>query len=250
MIRSFLLVLALAALAVPGSSQTPSRGAAERRVALGSFDRVRVDGTFDVTYATGSPGARVSGDREAIEDVEMRLEGSTLRVRRGGRTWGERPAAAAGAPITVALSSPSLVEAQVLGGGRLRVTRPRGARLDLLVAGTGEVGVSDVAAERLAATLAGTGSMTLTGKARQVSLRTNGPGRIDASGLLADDLTVLLDGRGETRAAARVTAKVTNAGLGSVVVTGRPKCTVAARAGGPVTCGGELTRFSAAEGRE
>lgn len=212
--------------------------AAERRVSVGSFDRVKIDGPFDVAYGSGSPQARISGDARAIEDVELRVEGSTLRLRMKGRSWGERPKeAAAGATIKVTLSSPSLAEADVLGGGRLVAVRPRGRVLHLFVAGAGEITVGDVAVDTLEATLAGTGAMTLSGRARAVKLMTNGPGRIDASGLKADDLTVLLDGRGETRAAARYTARVTNTGLGSVTVAGKPKCTVTARASGPVACG-------------
>ena len=50
-------------------------------------------------------------------------------------------------------------------------------------------------------------------------------------------VAVLLDGPGETKAAARYTAHITNLGLGAVAVAGSPKCTVVARAGGPVACG-------------
>ena len=51
------------------------------------------------------------------------------------------------------------------------------------------------------------------------------------------DLVVRLDGLGTTRAAARYTATVTNAGLGTVAIAGGAKCTVTSSAGGPVTCG-------------
>ena len=52
-----------------------------------------------------------------------------------------------------------------------------------------------------------------------------------------DDLVVMQDGVGETRASARRTAQVTNGGAGSVTVAGTAACTVRAAATGPVICG-------------
>ena len=109
MIRHALLPLAL--LAIPAN-------AAEKRVGVGSFDRVRVNGPFEVTYATGSPGARLSGDRQALERIDLRVDGTTLTIRRISQGGDER-AATGGEPVTVTLSSPSLASAAVFAGGRL-----------------------------------------------------------------------------------------------------------------------------------
>lgn len=223
----FLLVLAA----------SPPVQAAERRVALGGFDRVRVNGPFEVTFEPGSPGARVSGDPRVIERVQVRVDGATLTVRMDGRDWGERPVSGAEAPVVVSLASPSLQAASVSAGGRFRASRMKGTRVDLAVTGAGTIAVAEVAADQLSATLIGTGAMTLAGRAAKVRLSTNGPGRIDAARLQADELSVALDGPGETLAAARYAATVNNIGLGAVTVAGRPKCTITARAGGPVRCG-------------
>lgn len=228
MIRS---LLPLALLAV-----TPAQ-AAERRHQIGSFERVRVSGPFEVTFTTGSPGARVIGDARAIEAVEVRVDGPTLTIRATTNRWGERPRAGATSPVTVALSSPTLTDAAVIAGGRLTVARVRSARLRLSVNGAGSIAVADAAVDRVDASLLGAGDMTLAGRAGTAALRTNGAGRIDASGMPADALTVVLDGPGETRAAARYSADVINMGLGTVTVAGKPKCTVKAPAGGPVRCG-------------
>lgn len=211
--------------------------AAERRIPVGSFDRVRVNGPVAVIHAPGSPQARVSGDARAIEGVVVRVEGSTLTVRAGALGQDEPTQASSATPVTVALSSPSLVAAAVNAGGRFDAARVRGGRVDLMVTGPGTITVADLTADQLSATLIGTGAMTLAGRAGRVRLSTNGSGRIDASGLRSDDLAVALDGPGETLATARYGAVVNNLGLGSVTVTGRPKCTVTARAGGPVRCG-------------
>lgn len=223
-------LLSLALLAAPAA-------AAEKRVPVGGFDRVRVQGAFDVTYATGSPRASVTGDPDAVERVELRVEGTTLTVRRASRVQGERGGGASASPVRVTLFSPSLASAAVFAGGRFSATRIKGARVDLSVSGAGMIAAADLAADQVSVLVVGAGAVTLAGRAARARLVANGAGRIDAGGLLAGDVTVLLDGPGEVRAAARYSAAVTNTGLGVVSITGTPKCTVRARAGGPVSCG-------------
>ena len=211
--------------------------AAERRRPVTSFDRLRISGPFDVTYAPGSPSARVSGDPRITERVEVRVDGSTLTLRMGSAGWGERREAGPSAPIKVTLSSPMLTSASVLGGGRLSIGRVKGAKLDLAIGGSGQIAAADTHVDQLFALLTGTGTMTLSGRAGKARLTTDGSGRIDAAAMQADELMVLVNGTGETRAAARYSANLTNAGLGTITVAGSPKCTVRAPAGGVVQCG-------------
>ncbi|MDY1009122.1 GIN domain-containing protein [Sphingomonas sp. CFBP9019] len=211
--------------------------AADRSVSVGSFERVRIDGPFDVRLVTGSPGAKVSGDPHATEAVEIRVDGATLSVRRSTSRWGERPEAGAQRPVIVMLSTPRLAFASVVAGGRLTIERMKGMRLDLAVSGAGSLAVNDAQADQLNAAVIGTGRMTLAGRSARARLTVSGPGLIDATALAVDDLVVMQDGVGETRASARRTAQVTNGGAGSVTVAGTAACTVRAAATGPVICG-------------
>ncbi len=228
MIRALLL---LALFAAPAT-------AAERRVAIGSFDRVRIDGPFEVHIATGrSPGGTIAGDANAIETVEWHVDGSTLVLQRGSGGWGERGRAAATTPIVVTLGTPSLAAALVIAGGTLTVTKMRGDQIALSVTGAGSIAVGEASGDALAATIIGTGSIGVAGRVAKARLMTNGTGSIDAGTLDTADLYVRLDGPGVTTARARYTATVDDVGLGRVTVLGIPKCTIRAPAGGPVTCG-------------
>ena len=229
MLRPLFLLLALAA--------SPAI-AAERRVAIGSFDRVRIDGPFEVHIATGrSPGGTIAGDANAIETVELHVDGSTLVLQRGAGGWAEQHRAAATTPIVVTLGTTNLTAALVIAGGRLSVTRMRGDRIDLSITGTGSIAVDDASGDALNAIVIGAGSLGVAGRVGKARLVTNGTGTIDAGALDAGDLYVRLDGPGVTRARGRYTASVDDVGLGQVTVLGSPKCTVHASAGGPVTCG-------------
>lgn len=209
--------------------------AAERKLSISSFERVRVEGAFQVGVTTGrSPSAVVSGDADALERIEVRLDGTTLVVRNRQEKWTGR---APGSPLTVTLGTPVLVAAHVIGGGALTVTGARAQRLDLSVAGAGGIAVTGVDAEQANATVIGNGRIAVAGRAVRARLLLNGAGKIEADGLLASELTVRVDGPGELTARARYTANVTNSGLGRVTVAGAPKCVVRSGAGGPVVCG-------------
>lgn len=220
-------------LLVPAATQ-----AADRRVFITSFDRIRVEGPFQVTVATGrAAGATISGDTRQLERTEVRVDGTTLVVRPAqDDVRGFTPQATG--VMRVTLTTPGLKAATLLGGGALAVTGGgRAARLDLSVAGTGSIGWTGADAEQVNTTVIGNGAVTLAGRAGAVRLTINGAGRIDAAALDARELTVRVDGPGEAQAQARYTATVNNTGLGRVTVTGSPKCIVRSAAGGPVTCG-------------
>ncbi len=238
--RYLLAVLLLSSPAFGQSSTT------SRTVSVGSFDRVRVEGPFEVRVTIGSPRATITR-KGGADDVAVRVDGTTLSVRKGTGGWGEqRGGSSSGGssgggggagPIVVTLSTPGLTSASVAAGGRLTIAKMRGMRVEVTVSGNGSLSVAAADTDQLNATVIGGGQMMLAGRAARARLVTSGPGAIDASGLVVDDLTVHLDGVGETKAAARYTAQVTNSGLGSVTVTGNAKCRVDAAAGGLVVCG-------------
>jgi hypothetical protein len=226
MLRPLLAALLIAAPAT----------AAERTIGIGSFDRVRIDGAFDVRIATGkSPRASISGDQRALDQVDLRVEGTTLHLRRRGLDT--TTARTAAGPVVVTLGAPTLASASMLGGGKLAVTGMRGERADLSVAGVGTISVDAVDVQRANVSIVGGGQIVLGGRARYARLSTNGPGSIDAAKLTVDDLTVRLDGPGETLANARYLAAVNATGLGRIVVTGNAKCTVRAPSADTVVCG-------------
>ncbi len=225
-------LLALAMLAVPA-------GAADRTYVLTNFDRVRVDGPFEVRLTVGgvmTARGSAQGDDRMLGTIDISVQGTTLTVRRNNNGWGEQGRPEGPAPV-IDLAVPVLRSAMVVGGGRLSIGgRVRAQRLDLQVTGTGVIDARDTDADELNATLIGGGNVAVAGVARRARLMTNGAGSLDATALVANDLAVRLDGPGETRATARYTADLTSTGLGRITVSGGAKCLKHAQAGGPITC--------------
>jgi len=207
----------------------------ERRFMVSGFDRVQVDGPFQVVIVPkGAPGVRAEGDRKTLERVTVRTQGMTLVVRAGLPGAGVR---AGGPPELprITISAPRLRAIFVTGGGNVTASALAGPRVEAGVTGSGTLSVSGVDTEALSATLTGTGTLTLSGKAVQASFNSYGAGSVDASQLLANALIVRANSRGEGRYAARYTAKVSALGLGAIRVEGRPKCFLSGSA--PISCG-------------
>lgn len=226
-------MLAAALVALPGTAR-----AARHVYTLGSYDRIRIEGPFEVSVTTGVPaGAVAEGAPGAIDGLDIALQGATLVVRMGHRGWGETPAGKPAAAPAITLSTPGLSAAYVNGGARVSIAGMKAQRVDLAVNGSGTVGVTGTDADQLFATVIGAGTVTLAGRAGRARLVTNGSGNVDSTALIVNDLLILQDGTGETHAAARYTAQVTTTGLGRVVVEGNAKCVVHNQNGGPVACG-------------
>ncbi len=222
---------------LPAPMAVPPAAGAERRFSVTSFERIRVEGPFEVRLDTGKPpSASVVADQRTLDQMSFTVDGTTLVVRLSGSGWGETPRQRRTAPV-ITLTTHELRSALVRAGARLTVTGIAGQRVDLAVNGSGVLIAEQVRADQLNATVIGAGGMTLSGTAQRAQLMSNGAGTIDAAKLIANDLVVRQDGTGETLGSARFTAKVTTNGLGRVAVGGTPACTVKALAGGPVSCG-------------
>src|SRR5688500_18035622 len=94
-----LLVLA----SLPAAAAPPQ---AQRNYSVTSFDRIRVDGPYQVQLRTNvAPYARAVGAPRALDAVDIKVEGRTLIVRaRSSGSWGGYPGEAHG-PVTIELGT-------------------------------------------------------------------------------------------------------------------------------------------------
>lgn len=211
--------------------------AAERTYSLTDFDRVQVEGPYEVTLVTGRPsGARAVGSAHAVEGVTVEVQGGQLRIHRNPSAWGGYPGERSGT-LRIEAATRELRGATVIGGGRLSIDRVRGLRADLSVSGSGRLEVGHVDADNLVLGLLGSGRIAAAGAARQVKATIQGSGDLAAAGLTADDLVLAADTAGQVAIAARRTAKVRAGGSGDVEIGGTPACTVTTLGAGQVRCG-------------
>ncbi len=229
-IRTLILPLALLAI---GAAPAPE----ERRVLLTGFERIRVDGPFEVRVTDGPPSATITGDRRAIDRVSVRNQSNVLVVGvniENSEGWRGKENMA-----TITVTVPRLRAAQINGGGKLTIESITGQRVDLGINGAGSLTVGRLTADQLVATLTGTGLLKLdAGKALNARVTTYGAGSVDATGVVANDLTVNSQSAGDSRFTARFTANISSLGTGAVRVEGNATCRLAGP--GPASCAGKV----------
>jgi hypothetical protein len=222
-----LLLLALAAPA----------GAADRRLTVTEFDRVQVDGPFEVVVVTGrSTSARVSGSVQALDRVSVEVQGRLLRVRPNRSAWGGYPGEGVG-PVRVELATHDLRGASISGSGSLSIDKARGLRFEAAVSGSAKLDLGRVEADVLTLGLLGSGRIAVAGKVKSLRATIQGSGDLAAAGLAVDDAVVNADTSGKVALAVQRAAKITATGSGNVEVAGSPACTVKSLGSGRVACG-------------
>lgn len=227
----------LIAAALVGALIAAPAAAAERSYSVTSFDRIRVEGPFAVTVVTGkAPSAKASGGSEALERVTVRVEGRTLLVRPNMSGWGGFPGAQT-APARIAVTTPGLHTASVLGPGSLDIDRISGARAVLTVEGSGRIAARALDTDTASLAAAGSGSIEAAGRTKQATAIARGAAEIRAGELVVSDLTLTSETAGAVTMRATRSAKVNALGLGSVRVEGAAACEVRKLGSGPLSCG-------------
>jgi hypothetical protein len=232
------IMAALALAAALASLGAAPASAAERRYSVTEFDRVVVEGPYQVRLATGrSPGAAATGSEQALDRVSIEVQGTTLRIRPNRSAWGGYPGAAAG-PVTIELSARTVRAASVHGAGNLSLGIIRSAlRLDLSVEGSGRIAAPEVEADTLTIGLLGSGRIEVAGRAAQLRASVHGWAELDASALTAQGANISTDTAGRVSATVAREARVNATGIGQVEIAGAAACTVTGLSAGQVQCG-------------
>jgi len=222
--------LAAALLATPGV-------AAERSYPVTDFDRIQVEGPFEVTLVTSHPShVHASGSADALDRVSIEVEGRTLRIRANPSAWGGTAGQSPG-PVRIEATTQDLSRATVLGSGSLAIDKARGLRLDLGLGGSGRLTVGLLDADNLIVDLLGSGRITLAGRAKQMRAAVKGSGDVAGGALVADDVQLTADTAGSVTLGSARSAKVIATGPGDVTIGGSPACTVDNKGAGRVRCG-------------
>lgn len=211
--------------------------AAERRYSVSDFDRIQVDGPYQVTVTTGGPSsARATGSSAALDRVAVDVQGRTLRVRTNTSAWGGYPGAATEL-ATVTVSARDLQAVTVNGSGTLSVDKAKGLKFSVSLMGSGRASVGALESDNLLVNLVGSGTVSLGGKAKTIRAEVHGSASFDGGQLTTGDAQVFADTAGEIKLAVTRAVTVQATGAGDVDISGTPACTVKSSGTGQVRCG-------------
>lgn len=215
-----------AALAAFTLLAAPAHGAV-RNYSVTSFDRIRIDGPYQVSLKTNvAPFARASGSQASLDGVSIKVEGRTLIVRTdssGG--WGGYPGEGRG-PVTIELGTHELAAAWINGAGAIGIDKVKGLSFDLAIQGPGMARIEAAEVDILKIGLSGTATTRIAGRAAKLTATVRGSSSLDAEALAVKDAVIGAEGPAVVRASIRGTAKVDALGLASVAIAGQPSCIV------------------------
>ncbi|OYW14135.1 MAG: hypothetical protein B7Z50_05110 [Sphingomonadales bacterium 12-62-5] len=209
MIRSILLPAAFLAAALPAH-------ATERSFANTGFTQVVLEANDTVSIRKGAFRLVATGSEADLDRLEIRQEGTTLRIGRKRGNWDWR-----GRSLQVAVSLPALTAVTVSGSGNATADVAEGAAVNLRVSGSGDLAVRDVKTQALSASISGSGGLSVASVASggvNASISGSGSGSGDVS----------------LKASGAVTARTS--GSGDVVVTGGARCTSRSSGSGTIRC--------------
>lgn len=220
-------LLALIALAsLPAVAAAPTT---KRNFAVTGFDRVRIDGPYQVQLRTNvAPYARASGTQASIDGLSVQVQGRTLVVRSGSGGWGGYPGEGRG-PVTIEVGTHELVAAYVNGAGSLDIDKVRGLSFSVDINGPGMARIEAADVDQLKVGITGAGTARLAGQAKNLTAIVRGTSSFEADGLEATDAVIGAEGPSIVRVAVRNSAKVDATGLASVTLSGNPACSVKAQ---------------------
>ena len=217
--RIFVIAAALIATAAPA-------GAATRNFGITDFQKVRIDGPFAVTLATGvAPFARATGSTAALDRIAIEVRGDTLVVHSNLDSWGGYPGQNVG-PVTVELGTHDLAAAWLNGSGTLAIDRVKGLSFDLSVQGSGAGQIGQVSVDQLNVSVVGTASARLAGQAAKMTAVVRGISGLDAAALVTKDATIGADGAATIAATVGNSVTVDATGPATVRISGGPSCTL------------------------
>lgn len=216
-----------------GEVVQPSGTGGSRNFNVADFNAVSLRGADNVVVRAG-PGFAVTatGDSALLDRLEIRKDGTTLRIGRKGGDWkwnGDK-----GATITVTL--PRLTAADIAGSGDMTVDRADGD-FSGSIAGSGDLRVAELRGGKADLSIAGSGDLSIGGgTASDLSISIAGSGDVDTAGLKAARGDISIAGSGAVRAMATDTAAISIVGSGGVTLTGGAKCSISKMGSGEATC--------------
>jgi hypothetical protein len=212
----------------------PSGASGQRAFDAAGFDRVELAGPFDVIVTVGGAHAvRAEGDTGIMEHLDIRSESGRLRIglKDGYSYSGGR------SQVTIYVTTPALVAADVAGSGDMKVSPFRTASFAGSVAGSGNLLLERLDAESASFDVAGSGDVRGSGSAREARAEIAGSGNIRLAGLQANRAHVSVVGSGSADVRATADATVEIVGSGNVAVEGGARCAVSKVGSGNVRCG-------------
>lgn len=207
-----------------------------RDFALTGFTGIDVAGPDDVTVRRGDAfSISARGRQEALDRLEIKLDGSTLVV--GRKRTGFSFSSSDEDDVDIAITLPKLDAVRLTGSGSIEADTVDGDAVKAVLTGSGDMKVAKLNGRTAKITLSGSGDIEIGGgKIASGDVSIAGSGDVDADGLVAETLDISVAGSGSVEAQATGKADISILGSGDVKLSGGATCTTRQVGSGTATC--------------
>ena len=239
----FLMILAALPLVACGSvsaggrdgeAVAPTGAGAARSFAVSDFTGVKLAGADDVDVTVGGAfSVRADGPAEELDKLDIRKDGSTLKIgrKRNMAGWSK------GKGVTIHVTMPAIQAASLAGSGNLTVDRVQAQDFDGNLSGSGDLKLGRVSATTASFNIAGSGAIGASGEVGALKIAIAGSGNVEAPALKASEAEVSIAGSGSVAAEVNGPASISIMGSGDVTLGGKPQCETSKMGSGDVRCG-------------
>lgn len=204
--------------------------------ALTGFTGVEVTGPDDVTIRQGDTfSITAKGPKAEIEELEIKLDGSTLSIGRKREGFSFRRGDHDG--VQIAVTMPKLGAVRLTGSGSVDADAVDGDKVEAALTGSGDLKVAKLTGKSAELTVSGSGDIAIAGGTiGSGEIGITGSGDVDAGGLVAQTLDISVTGSGNVEAQATSKADIRILGSGDVDLSGGGTCSTKTMGSGTATC--------------
>ena len=230
--RSWIVGTALG-LAACGGPPPPASGDTAQTLAIRDFDAIALDSSDSVEVQRGAGYAiRIEGPAELQERLDIRRDGTVLRIgRKGGGLWAVDRTSA-----RIVVTMPAIRAATLNGSGDVAIDQA-GDPFVAKLGGSGDMTIGQLQGDHATLAVSGSGTIAAAGSVRAVTLTVTGSGDIDARQVRAGEAKVSLTGSGDIAADIAGPARVSLVGSGSATLGSGARCVVDRVGTGEARCG-------------
>jgi Putative auto-transporter adhesin, head GIN domain len=207
-----------------------------RNFLVGNFEEVSVEGDLRVEITNnGPPSARAEGDAKLVDSLKFERIGKLVRIR-FNPVFNVRNIGPNG-NLIVKLTGRNIRKLSLRGSGSITIDAIKTPLGQFDIRGPGEIRLGSLQTEKMQLLMNGAGKFTLSkGTATQGALQLNGTAQFDAPEFNFGNLTLFQQGAASTVTRVNREATITNAGPGTITITGSGSCVIRQAGTAQITC--------------
>jgi hypothetical protein len=206
-----------------------------KNITTSSYDKVLVNGFFDVDLQSGEEGTiTIKGEENIIEFIEFTVENNALKI---ATEKGKYIVPSNGKKIQITVPFESISEVSLCGSGDINAKNKISTDNFLCeLSGSGNINLT-VDAKNIKASVSGSGDLTLTGESTNVQYKVTGSGDLNAAKLKSNNAEADVTGSGDCKVYCTDNLEARVTGSGDITYMGDP-----AKKDTKVTGSGEISK--------